>query len=173
MDGNPLRSLKSTLEKAQRNTQNMLTKINRFDERLAAIDEEMQPIQVTTAMYTKAKENIGRTLEEVENTYEYFRVAQQVSGTISSGINLQNDTKQKEFKAAFIRLSEAKRFFEEHRKDIKSSGSALEQIEELLKVASASCIEEFNKLLLSCGKSVVLDGDQYVVSARSVRCYCI
>jgi chromosome segregation ATPase len=134
MESNPLRSLKASLEKAQKNTHNMLTRIHRFDERLAAIDEEMKPIQVTTAKYTKAKDNIGLTLAEVEKTYEYFRVAQQVTEVINAGVNLQNPAKQKEFVDAFGRLSEAKRFFEQHRRDIKSAGSALDQIEELLKV---------------------------------------
>ena len=134
MEGNPLRNLKLSLEKAQKSTSVMLTKINRFDERLAAIDEQMQPIQVTTAIYTKAKENIGLTLTEVEKTYEYFRVAQSVNSTICGGLMLQNAAKQKEFVDAFARLTEAKRFFEVHREDIKSSGSALDQIEALIKV---------------------------------------
>lgn len=145
LDGpNPLRDLRESLEKAQRNTSTMLTKIQRFEDRLSSIEEEMLPIQNTTATYSRAKENIGLTLSEVEKTYEYFRIATTVDSVVASGFNLQDSQKQKEYFQAVARLTEARTFFETHKREIKSSGSALEQIGNLLKVPSAC----FNRRLV-------------------------
>ncbi len=133
-ESNPLQDLKLALLNSQKNTATMLANINSFDHRLSAIESEMQPLQNTTAMYSRAKENIGLTLLEVEKTYEYFRIKTAVEGVIAGGLNMQNIAKQKEFFNAISRLTEAKRFFEAHKREIKSSASELDPIEKLLTV---------------------------------------
>ena len=133
-DVNPLRSLQASLEKAQKNTSKMVLKIQRIEDRLSAIENEMQPIQITTANYTTAKENIGATLTEVEKTHEYFRIAAEVDAIVNDGLELRNQAKRQSFFTAIGRLSEAKAFFKSHRKEIKSAGSALTSIDKLLTV---------------------------------------
>ena len=73
MDLNPLIRLKDALEGAQKNTSKMLIKLEKFDTKLTTLEEKMQPLQVSTSHYTRAKENIALTLVEVNKTYEYFR----------------------------------------------------------------------------------------------------
>lgn len=82
-------------------------------------------------MYMLAKKNIGLTLLEVEKTYEYFRVSKDVIDVIEAGLSAEN---QDEYLSAFMRLSNAKRFFETH-KDIKSAASILANIETLYSVS--------------------------------------
>lgn len=131
---NRLSALKVALDKAKKNTCVMLSKIELYEKRLSRIDDSMLPIQNRTAVYSKAKENIGLTLAEVEKTYEFFRIATSVDSVITGGLNMQNATKQREFFEAVGRLCEAKKFFLNHKREIKSSESALESIQLLLSV---------------------------------------
>lgn len=164
LEVNPLTALADTLEVAQRNTSKMLGKLRRFEDRLNLIDQKMRPVQNTTEKYWAAKENIALTLVEVGKTYEYFRIAGETKGIISTGLNSQNQT---EFFDALGKLTLAKKFFETHR-EIKSSGSVLINIEQLLKTAVASCAEAMEKLLVSCGRSVELvDGVYNIVNPIS------
>jgi hypothetical protein len=126
-----LTALADSLEQAQRNTSRMLGKLRRFEDRLNLIDQRMRPIQITTEKYWAAKENIALTLVEVEKTYEYFRIAAETRAVVSGGLSLANN--QTEFFDALSKLTLAKKFFETHR-EIKSSGSVLINIEQLLKV---------------------------------------
>jgi hypothetical protein len=119
------------LENAHNNTTLMLSKLKRCEERFKNIDETMRPLQATTKSYTLAKDNITLTLEEVEKTYEYFRVSSQMECTIHLGFNEKN---KEAFLYSIGRLTSAKTFFESNRKEIKSSGSALININKLLQV---------------------------------------
>lgn len=150
MEYNSLLRLKEALEGAQKNTNRMLTRLEKFENRLSDLDEKMRPIQVTTGRYLKAKNNIAETLQEVGKTYEYFRVANDVRETITRGYVANN---QKEFLEAFKKLSQARIFFQEH-KEIKSAQSVLSSIESLLQTATSICSQEFEKLLQQSGKSV-------------------
>lgn len=131
MDINSLLRLKEALEGAQKNTNRMMGRLEKFENRLSNLEEQMRPIQVTTARYSRAKDNISTTLQEVGKTYEYFRVANDVRETITRGYTSSN---QKEFLEAFKKLSQAKLFFLEHR-EIKSASSVLSNIESLLQVS--------------------------------------
>lgn len=131
---NSLLRLKEALEGAQKNTNRMLSRLEKFETRLSDIDEKMKPIQVTTGRYMKAKNNITETLQEVGKTYDYFRVANDVRETITRGYVANN---QKEFLEAFKKLSQAKIFFQEH-KEIKSAQSVLSSLESLLQVSYSS-----------------------------------
>lgn len=150
LEYNSLLRLKDALEGAQKNTNRMLSRLEKFENRLGDLDEKMRPIQVTTGRYLKAKNNISETLFEVGKTYDYFRVANDVRETITRGYVANN---QKEFLEAFKKLSQAKIFFQEH-KEIKSAQSVLSSIESLLQSATIACSQEFEKLLQQSGKSV-------------------
>lgn len=130
MDLNPLIRLKEALEGAQKNSQRMINKLDAFEVKLNDLEMKMQPIQLQTRQYTKAKENIAQTLLEVGKTYEYFQVANLVKDIVNKGITSSN---QKEYLDAMIKLSSAKAFFESHT-EIKSSTSALTNITQLLTV---------------------------------------
>jgi predicted nuclease with TOPRIM domain len=131
MDLNNLVRLKEALDGAQKNTKRMMNRLEKFENRLSDLDEKMRPIQVITARYTKAKENISQTITEIGKTYEYFRVANEVKETIHTGYSSHNS---KEFLEAFLRLSSAKIFFTTHR-EIKSAHEVLSNIEHLLSVS--------------------------------------
>ena len=143
LDINPLMRLKDALEGAQRNTSKMLSRLERFENRLTDLDEKMRPIQTTTKHYTKAKENISLTLAEIGKTSEYFRIAAEVKDIVNGGLN--PDT-QEEYFEALGRLSNAKRYFETHH-EIKASVTILATIDGLLSVSSClrpsarSCLE--------------------------------
>jgi len=175
LDLNPLMRLKDALEGAQMNTSKMLHRLERFEKRLSELDDKMRPIQNTTKHYTKAKENISLTLVEVGKTYEYFRIANEVKEVVHGG--LTSETQEKYFEA-LTRLSSAKHFFDTHQ-DIKSSDTALANIEELLAVAVAGCISEFERMLTVSGKSIALTDGQYSIInpltpdvARDIKAIC-
>lgn len=130
LDLNPLLRLKEALEGAQKNTQRMISKLDRFEKRLGDLDQRMKPIQDTTEKYTKARDNISLTLTEVGRTYEYFRLAAEVEAVIKEGLTTSN---QSEYFDALHKLSNAKTFFEQNR-GMKSSASVLNNIQHLLQV---------------------------------------
>jgi cysteinyl-tRNA synthetase len=132
MDLTALLTLKDALEGATKNTDRMIYKLNQFETRLSVLDQNMSEIQSSTQRYIKAKDNISLTLVEMEKTYEYFRVGNEVKEIINSGYSSTNN---KEYLSALIKLSQAKQFFETHR-EIKSSSSILINIESLITVRS-------------------------------------
>jgi hypothetical protein len=134
VDINPLITLKDAIEGAKKNTDRMIQKLNQFENRLSVLDQNMNDIQQTTSRYIKSKDNITLTLREVEKTYEYFRVANEVKEIISNGLTVLN---QKDYLEAFMKLSMAKSFFETHR-EIKSSSTVLINIEGLITVSFSS-----------------------------------
>lgn len=144
VDINPLITLKDAIEGAKKNTDRMIQKLNQFENRLSILDQNMNDIQQTTTRYIKSKENITLTLREVEKTYEYFRVANEVKEIISHGLTVLN---QKDYLEAFMRLSLAKAFFESHR-EIKSSSTVLINIEGLITVSNSRrfCLPYFDFL---------------------------
>ncbi|RYH20310.1 hypothetical protein EON65_23805 [archaeon] len=148
---NPLMRLKDALEGAQKNTRKMITKLEKFEKRLDDLDQHMQPIQESTKQYTLAKDNITAILTEVNKTYEYFRVANDVKDVISQGITVAN---QKDYFDSLVKLSRAKQFFESHR-EMKSSASVLSNIDSLFEKAVEACTKEFEKLLGEIGPAAV------------------
>lgn len=131
IDLNPLIRLKDALEGAQKNTNRMLTKLDRFEKRLEDLHSKMKPVQETTDRYSKAKDNIASTLQEVGKTYEYFRITSSCEPIIKQGLVDENRT---EYFEALTKLSNAKTFFESHR-EIKSSSSVLQNIDALFQVS--------------------------------------
>jgi DNA repair ATPase RecN len=187
--------LQISLDGAQNNTKEMLSRLDRFEKRLNNLDNKVAPIRETTTKYSRAQENIAAVITEVKKTYEYFKIAKQVGGIIESGLK-----DPREFFLAIERLTSAKKFFEEHRGDIKSSVQALKAVDLLLKVslitfaneniqccrvqrvltffslnthktAITTCADELERLLLSCGKAVeLIDGSYKVNMIRNLSC---
>eukprot|EP01031_Cornospumella_fuschlensis_P040306 gene40306-49114_t len=96
---NPLMRLKDALEGAQKNTKKMITKLEKFEKRLDDLDRHMEPIQESTKQYSLAKDNITAILTEVNKTYEFFRVANDVKDVIGQGITTAN---QKDYFEALV-----------------------------------------------------------------------
>lgn len=181
---NPLIRLKDALEGAQKNTHRMLTKLDRFEKRLEDLHSKMKPVQETTDRYSRAKDNIAATLQEVGKTYEYFRITSSCEPVIKQGLLDDNRT---EYFEALTKLSNAKAFFESHR-EIKSSSSVLQNIDTLFQVrhpynsrelektalisspfcsyqqAIGTCTAEFEQLLNTATKSVAFVDSQYEVA---------
>lgn len=156
-----LTQLKESISGCKYNTTLMLSRLQRFEDRLSSIDYRMSPITFATESYSKAKENISATLEEVSKTYDYFRIATEVKMVINAGYK---PATQKQFFDALGRLSQAKKFFEEHR-EIKSGGTVLMTIDNLLRNAVVQCVQELERLLVPLGKSVEFSAEdgRYVV----------
>jgi hypothetical protein len=130
---NPLKELKANLENGKRNTSRMLLKIENFESKLTDLDLEMSEFQKKTYSYTKAKENIGLTLIEIEKTSEFYRVADVVEPIIDRGLNLDNDT-HKDFFECITRLINAKRYFQERGQKLKNTETVMNSIEKVLQV---------------------------------------
>jgi len=156
----PLLKLKGALDEAQTNSKKMLTKLQRFEDRLGSLEHKMKPIQVSTSPYTLAKSNVESTLKQAEKTYEYFRVANEVENDINSGLNINDNNKSKDFYLSITRLTKAKEFFETNRKDIKSAGSALTRIDTVLSKGISKLSDEFEKLLLLCNPYIKIIYDK-------------
>jgi len=147
--------LKDALEGAQKNTEKILSRLQRFESHLTDLDDRLRPIEESTEGYIIAKQNISNTLLEVGKTFEYFKIATEVKDVISCGLSA--DTQRAYFEA-LGRLSNAKKFFESHR-EIKSSGTVLSTIDTYLTKAVSECVQQFEKLLQTCQKSVaIVDG---------------
>jgi hypothetical protein len=160
-----LSELTQSIAGARYNTTLMLSRLQRFEERLGSIDNKMRPIQITTENYSKAKGNISSTLEEVSKTYEYFRIAADVKVIINQGYK---PATQKQFFDALGRLSQAKKFFEDHR-EIKSSMTVLMTIDTLLRNAVMQCVAELERLLVPLGKTVEPEDGKEVGKYRVIN----
>jgi hypothetical protein len=156
----PLLKLKGALDEAQTNSKKMLTKLQRFEDRLGSLEHKMKPIQISSSPYTLAKSNVESTLKQAEKTYEYFRVANEVENDINSGLNINDNNKSKDFYLSITRLTKAKEFFETNRKDIKSAGSALTRIDTVLSKGISKLSDEFEKLLLLCNPYIKIIYDK-------------
>jgi hypothetical protein len=110
----------------------------------------MRPIQTATESLSRAKQNITLAVIEIEKTHEYFRISSSCQDIISGGIKSGN---YEDFFDAMDRLSNARKFFVSHR-EIKSSGSAIINIDSLLKRAVSMCLAELQSLLNKCGDAV-------------------
>ena len=85
MSLNGLYHLKDGLERAQYNTNNMLFRLQQFENRLSNLDVKMRPIQETTTILSTSKKNVSLTFLEIEKTYEYFQLAKENSIVIANG----------------------------------------------------------------------------------------
>lgn len=110
----------------------------------------MRPIQDATEHLSRAKRNITLAVVEIERTHEYFRISSMCYDVINAGIKTANYT---EFFDAMERLASARKFFIAHR-EIKSSGTAIMNIDQLLKRALQMCLAEVTSLLEKCGDAV-------------------
>jgi hypothetical protein len=110
----------------------------------------MRPIQDATEHLSRAKRNITLAVVEIERTHEYFRISSMCYDVINAGIKTQ---RYAEFFDAMERLASARKFFIAHR-EIKSSGTAIMNIDQLLKRALNMCLAEMQSLLERCGDAV-------------------
>ncbi len=149
----PSTKLRLTLQEGRRNTSAMIKKLETFECQLNGIEEDLRPLQEGTQKYTIAKENISKTLAECGKTYEYFRIAADVKHIANAPYSRE---KEREIFDAMDRLSNAKTFFEKHR-EMRSSGTMLDGVNNMLKALEDKCVGEFKlqcKNLGSCVKIV-------------------
>jgi hypothetical protein len=130
----------------------MLSKIETFDDHLSNIEKTMRPIQETTASYTRAKDNVALTLQELEKTYEYYRVCSSVEEIINEGLDMSSEEDSRQYFDSMQRLSEAKTFFLANRHTMKSTDAVLASIDKLMSTASESCCAGLENLLVACGQ---------------------
>lgn len=116
----------------------------------------MKPIENTTETYTRAQHNITKTINEIEKTYEYFRYASDVEPVINQGMG---SYPHQPFFTSYKKLHAAKNFFEEHKRDIKSSSTALVYIDNLITRGMNKIGDHLTGVLGSIGKSIKLEDD--------------
>lgn len=165
MDLSSFYTLKDSLEEAQQNTQTMLWRLQHFEQRLGVLDEKIRPIQRTTTTLSNAKRNIMLTSLEIEKTNEYFKLANENSIVIANGFKQES---VEQFFEAIERITEAKRFFDDHR-EMKSAHAAMINIDNMIKRAMLHCVDEMNRLFRSCGKTFeeAKDGTFVVINAMT------
>lgn len=149
-DDSELERLRSALSGATRNTEIMLTKLSKFESHLETMESELKPLQESTASLITAKERISATLVEVGKTHKYFRVASEVKST---AYQPYSKDREGEIFDAIDSLSNAKTFFENHR-EIRSAGSVLMQINQLLTSLVGACVKEVTRYLDSVGSTL-------------------
>ena len=136
-----LEKLRSALSGATRNTDMMLTKLSKFESHLESLESELKPLQESTASFITARERIGATLVEVGKTHKFFRVASEVKKTAYQPFSKDREA---EIFAAIDSLNKAKAFFENH-KEMRSAGSVLMQINQLLTSLVGACVKEVSR----------------------------
>lgn len=108
---NNLSMLKDAMNKSNTNTQNMLTILNSFENRLKKLESTVEPVYNETEMLRRRQENIEKTLFTLDNVLGYFHVAKEVESSILEGPSVGGLDK---YLAQMDRLLQAHNYFNKH-----------------------------------------------------------
>jgi hypothetical protein len=162
----PSMRLRKALLEGRANTELMIRKLKLFEGQLDEIESDLRPLQNGTQRYSVAKENISKTLLECGKTYEYFRIASEVKHIATAPYSRE---REREIFDGLDRLSKAKSFFEKHR-EMRSSGTMLSGVDNMLKLLEDKCVLEITSKLSKVGSVVSThpgdngEPDQFVVT---------
>ncbi|XP_060071715.1 exocyst complex component 7-like [Ylistrum balloti] len=106
-----LQTLNEAMNKSNNNTQNMLTILESFQNRLKKLESTVEPVYNETEMLRRRQENIERTTMTLENVLGYYHVSREVEVQIKEGphsCGLQSYLLQMD------RLLQAHNYFQKH-----------------------------------------------------------
>ncbi|GFZ02529.1 exocyst subunit exo70 family protein A2 [Actinidia rufa] len=144
--------LRESLQKSQTITDNMVSILGSFDQRLSALETAMRPTQIRTHSMRRAHENIDKTLKAAEVFLGQFDLSRQAEAKILRGPHEDLES----YLEAVDQLRSIVRFFSSN-KGLKSSVGVINHASNLLSKAILKLEEEFRQLLTSYSKPVEPD----------------
>ncbi|XP_057512127.1 exocyst complex component EXO70A1 [Actinidia eriantha] len=144
--------LRESLQKSQTITDNMVSILGSFDQRLSALETAMRPTQIRTHSMRRAHENIDKTLKVAEVFLGQFDLSRQAEAKILRGPHEDLES----YLEAVDQLRSIVRFFSSN-KGLKSSVGVINHASNLLSKAILKLEEEFRQLLTSYSKPVEPD----------------
>ena len=136
---NKLALLRESLAKADTLTNNMVTILNHFDERLHKLEDTILPVHRKTKDLQRLQDNIDKTTVAFDHVISYHHVARDVEPVLRQGPSRQVD-RYLEF---MDRLSQAVQFFSENNPD----SPELNTVNQLFKAGRDKLEQEFQGLL--------------------------
>jgi hypothetical protein len=153
-----LRQLQGHFGKARVNTRLMQEKLTAFEERLADLGTRIRPLQESTMSFSKAQQNISKTLAAISKTFDFYKIAEDTKTAVKRGYCSIRGDPQREilFWSSLDHLTEARAFLLSHTGDMKSANSALTTVNALLGMAVGELLRELERLLSPLGSCVAL-----------------
>jgi len=160
-----LRQLQGYFAKARENTELMQSKLVAFEGKLAELGTRIRPLQESTTSFSKAQQNISKTLSAISKTYDFYKIAEDTKTVIKQGYASIRGDSQREiaFWAALDHLTEARAFLLSHTADMKSANSALTTVNTLLGMAVGELLRELERLFSPLGSCVALSSASEIV----------
>uniref|UniRef100_A0A5B6ZVX3 Exocyst subunit Exo70 family protein n=1 Tax=Davidia involucrata TaxID=16924 RepID=A0A5B6ZVX3_DAVIN len=144
--------MRESLQKSQTITDNMVTILGSFDQRLSSLETAMRPTQIRTHSIRRAHENIDKTLKAADVFLGQFDLSRQAEAKILRGPHEDLES----YIEAVDQLRSIVRFFSS-KQSLKSSIGVLNHAHNLLAKAILKLEEEFRQLLTSYSKPVEPD----------------
>lgn len=131
--------LKDSLSSANSLTNNMVSILDQFDERLLKLEETILPVHRKTKDLQRMRDNIDKTLAEFDHVISYHHVPKTVEPVLKRGPNRNVD----HFIECMAKLSEAVKFFTENNPD----SPELNNVVQLFEHGQDKLKSEFKSLL--------------------------
>ncbi|XP_050394156.1 exocyst complex component 7 [Patella vulgata] len=139
--------LKDSLKKSSTNTNNMLSILTSFENRLKHLESTIVPVYNETENLRRRQENIEKTLHTVDNVLGYYHVARDVEAYIKEGPNAAG---LNAYLSYMEKLLKAMEYFETNDK----SGKQMDEISRLFEDGNDALQHEFRSLLTRHGTPV-------------------
>ncbi|XP_050230196.1 exocyst complex component EXO70A1 [Mercurialis annua] len=144
--------MKESLQKSQTITDNMVSILGSFDQRLSALETAMRPTQIRTHSIRKAHENIDKSLKAAEVILAQFDLTRKAEAKILKGPHEDLES----YLEAIDQLRSNVKFFSSS-KNLKSSDGVVNHANQLLSKAISKLEDEFRQLLTNYSKPVEPD----------------
>ncbi|XP_062575861.1 exocyst complex component 7-like [Saccostrea cucullata] len=108
---NNLLNLKEALNKSNTNTNNMLTILQSFENRLRKLENTVEPVYNETEMLRRRQEHIEKTMVTLDNVLGYYHVAKEVEEFIKEG---PHNCGLEKYLSIMDRLVQAHNYFNKH-----------------------------------------------------------
>ncbi|GAB2277745.1 hypothetical protein Dimus_012448 [Dionaea muscipula] len=144
--------MRESLQKSQTITDNIVSILGSFDDRLSALESAMRPTQIRTYSVRRAHENIDKTLKVAEVILAQFDLIHQAEDKIFKGPHEDLES----YLEAIDQLRSSVKFFGNY-KHFRNSEGTLNHANSLINRAVTKLEDEFKQLLLSYSKPVEPD----------------
>lgn len=144
--------LRESLHKSQTVTDEIVSILGSFDQRLSSLETAMRPTQVRTHAIRKAHENIDKTLKSAGVILNQFDLSREAEGKIRKGPHEDLDG----YLEAVEQLRKNFTFFAS-KKSFKNHDAVINRVNDLLSQAVLKLEEEFKQLLSTYSKPLESD----------------
>ncbi|CAM9617289.1 unnamed protein product, partial [Discosporangium mesarthrocarpum] len=149
--GAAVNTLHEGLRSFEQSATQMTTIFEKFDTRLGKLEREMLPMKDISENLTLARRNITKTIAKMDTINECFLLEKELHAVVHKG--MRGNTRAVDYLEEMRRVKDAIVYFKEW-PNLRSQKDALAGLENLAKVATKECLEEFDQLMRTVGQSV-------------------